>query len=281
MLLPRQSVLSGRFSVVVFDLDGTLLDSDAASAAPYVALGVPLSEVTYGHVVADECARLGLAVDDYVAAYDVEAAPPFAGVDDVVASAAAAGRCARTRCGRAERPSCSGSGGTPEVALFAEDFGGGPKRLGPVLDGVGLDGIGGRRVRRRHRPTTARAPPTPAVAFALAAWNPRAAAIASPGDVLLERPSDLLALGVPTRSGGVSAPTLGSALALAGPGALDGDRSIAGRLDVVRCGGRRGGVRRHGLGGLWRRRDVRRRLVVQRRGGRGRLLALARLLRRR
>ena len=44
--------------IPVFDLDGTLLDSDAALVAPFVALGVPPERITFGHVLADECAAL-------------------------------------------------------------------------------------------------------------------------------------------------------------------------------------------------------------------------------
>ena len=68
--------------VPIFDLDGTLLDSDAALVAPFVALGVPAEDVTFGALLADECARLGVTVDDYLARYDEAAAMPFEGVDE-------------------------------------------------------------------------------------------------------------------------------------------------------------------------------------------------------
>ena len=60
----------GALELVVFDLDGTLVDSDAALVAPFVALGVRREEVTFGHVLADECARLGITVDDYLDHFD-------------------------------------------------------------------------------------------------------------------------------------------------------------------------------------------------------------------
>lgn len=186
------AILSPRFTTVVFDLDGTLLDSDAALVAPYVELGVPASEVTFGHVVADECARLGLSVDDYVRAYDVDAAQPFPGVDLALSRLDRWAVCSNKvrRAGEAE---LARLGWTPAVARFAEDFGGGPKRLGPVLAALGVDDpwsvlFVGDTAHDRACAVDA------GVAFALAAWNPRAAALAVPGDLVLWRPSDVLDL---------------------------------------------------------------------------------------
>ena len=182
-------------TVAVCDLDGTLLDSDAALAAPYVALGVPESEVTYGHVVADECRRLGLALDDYVARYDVGAASPFPGVDEMVSALGRWAVCSNkvAACGVAE---LARLGWSPSVALFAESFGGGPKRLAPVLSALGVTDpasvlfVGDTahdRVCSREAGT----------GFALAAWNPRAAALVEPGDVVLSAPAEVLDLLVP------------------------------------------------------------------------------------
>jgi HAD superfamily hydrolase (TIGR01549 family) len=197
---PRQPVVGAAaapvlvltFSLAVFDLDGTLLDSDAALAAPYVALGVPASEVTYGHVVADECRRLGLSIDDYVAAYDVDAAQPYPGVDAMVVALDRWGVCSNK-----VRPSGAAElrrlGWEPDVALFADDFGGGPKQLGPVLSALGdpdpatVVFVGDTD----HDRACARAV---GVTFALAAWNPRAASLRTDGDVVLARPADLLPL---------------------------------------------------------------------------------------
>lgn len=180
------------FALAVFDLDGTLLDSDAALAAPYVALGVPASAVTYGHVVADECRRLGLAVDDYVALYDVGAAPPFPGVASMVERLERWAVCSNKvgACGSAE---LARLGWAPEVASFAEAFGGGPKRLEPVLDALGVDDpasvlfVGDTA----HDRSCADAAGT---GFALAGWNPRARAAAVPGDLVLSAPAEVLDL---------------------------------------------------------------------------------------
>ena len=180
------------FSLVVFDLDGTLLDSDDALAAPYLALGVPPSELTFGHVVADECRRLGLDLEDYVGRYDVTAASPYPGVEDVVEGLDRWAVCSNKvrRCGLAELDRL---GWRPEVALFAEDFGGGPKRVVPVLEALGVtspDGVLFVGDTAHDRTCAADA----GVAFALAAWNPRAAGVAVAGDLVLERPADLLGL---------------------------------------------------------------------------------------
>jgi HAD superfamily hydrolase (TIGR01549 family) len=188
---PAATVLSA-FTLAVFDLDGTLLDSDAALVAPYLALGVPESELTYGHVVADECRRLGLDLDDYVDRYDVTAAQPFAGVAELLAGLDRWGVCSNKvrRAGVAELARLAW---TPAVALFAEDFGGGPKRVAPALDALGVTDpstvvfVGDTA---HDRAAAAEA----GTGFALAAWNPRAAGIAVPWDLVLERPADLVPL---------------------------------------------------------------------------------------
>ena len=176
---------------IVFDLDGTLLDSDAALAGAFVALGVPASEVTFGHVVADECARLGLSLDDYVAAYDTAAAQPYPGVADLLAAVDRWAVCSNkhTSSGRAE---LTRLGWTPEVALFSEDFGGGAKRLAPVLAAMGLTGseaaFVGDTDHDRRCAAEAGCP------FVLAGWNPRAAAVAGAGDLVAASPADVVSL---------------------------------------------------------------------------------------
>jgi HAD superfamily hydrolase (TIGR01549 family) len=175
-----------RPELVVFDLDGTLLDSDRALADAYVALGVRREEVTYGHVVAEECARLGLSLDDYVAAYDTSAARPFPGMEALLARldrwAIVSNK--RPESGRAE---LARLGWRPAGAWFADAFDG-PKRLDPVLDALGVDAgacwfVGDTD----HDRAGARAV---GCRFVLAGWNPRAAP--RPGDVVARHPLEVL-----------------------------------------------------------------------------------------
>jgi phosphoglycolate phosphatase-like HAD superfamily hydrolase len=152
---------------------------------------VPADEITFGHVVAEECRRLGLSVDDYVDRYDATAAQPYAGVDDLVAGLGRWAVCSNKvrRAGVAELERL---GWTPEVAMFAEDFGSRPKRVAPVLDLLGVrDPSTVVFVGDTAHDRTAAA--DAGTAFALAAWNRRAATLAEPGDLVLAHPTDLLA----------------------------------------------------------------------------------------
>jgi HAD superfamily hydrolase (TIGR01549 family) len=173
--------------IPIFDLDGTLLDTDEALVAPFVALGVPRDAVTFGHVLADECARLGIDVDTYLDEYDPEIAQPFAGVDEVVRSFERWAVCSNKhpRYGRAE---LARLGWEPEVALFSDHFDG-PKHLQPVLEAMQLAPddvvfVGDTE----HDRAVAGALGVP---FGVAAWNPRA--VARDGDVVLRTPADVVA----------------------------------------------------------------------------------------
>lgn len=178
----------GTPKVPVFDLDGTLLDSDAALTEAFVRCGVAPEDVTFGHVVADECARLGIAVDDFVGAYDGASATPYAGVDELVSSLES-WAVVSNKDGPTGRRELAGLGWRPDVALFNDDFGG-PKDLARVLDCLRLGPgdvvyIGDTD---HDRLCAERA----GVAFALAGWNERVTL--RTGDVVLRRPSDVLGL---------------------------------------------------------------------------------------
>ena len=172
--------------IPVFDLDGTLLDSDAALVSPFVALGVPSDQITFGHTLAAECRRLGIEVDDYLAHYDDTLALPFAGVDELVARLDHWAVCSNKHplAGKAE---LARLGWQPDVAMFADSFDG-PKQLGPVLDAIG---VGPEAVifvgDTDHDRRCAR---DAGCDFALAGWNRRASAAL--GDLVLGRPVDLL-----------------------------------------------------------------------------------------
>ena len=177
--------------IPIFDLDGTLLDSDAALAAPFVALGVAPEQITFGHVLDDECARLGISLDDYLDAYDPSASQPFAGVAELVADSIALGHLLEQASSQLGTPSWLASGWRPEVAMFADAFDGTEAPGSPVLAATGTGPasevvfVGDTAHDRAARgPVGCR--------FVLAGWNPRATG--EPGDVLAERPADVLAV---------------------------------------------------------------------------------------
>lgn len=177
-----------RPAVAICDLDGTLIDSDRALADAFVALGVDRSEITYGHVLAEECARLGLTVDDYLDAYDPASAMPFDGVDRLIAALPMWAVCSNKHP-RSGRDELQRLGWNPSVALFADSFDG-PKRLGPVLEELSIEPIDAVFLGDTdHDRSCALAS---GVRFALAGWNPRAEP--RDGDLVLERPIDLLGL---------------------------------------------------------------------------------------
>jgi HAD superfamily hydrolase (TIGR01549 family) len=186
--LTGRRLTSPQALVPVFDLDGTLLDSDEALVAAFVALGVDRRDVSFGHVLEEECARLGIDVGAYLAAYDGDAAPPYDGVAEVLAGLDRWAICSNKH-GPAGRAELARLRWEPEVALFSDTFGG-PKRLGPVAAALDVDPaeivfIGDTAHDRACAHEVG-------ATFALAGWNPRAAA--ETGDVVLATPSDLLRL---------------------------------------------------------------------------------------
>ena len=176
-------------SWVVFDLDGTLVDSDRALIEPFLRLGVPREEIVLGPLLVDECARLGVSVQAYLDHYDPGDVDPFPGVDDVLASLQRWAVCSNKVRASGEAD-LSRFGWSPVCALFAEDFGGRPKHLGPVLERLGVDGADVLFVGDTgHDRACAR---DAGARFALAGWNARVEA--KPDDLVLARPADVLAL---------------------------------------------------------------------------------------
>ena len=171
----------------MFDLDGTLVDSDRALIAPYLRLGFTEADVRLGPLLVDECARLGIDKADYLAHYDTNDVTAFDGIDALLARipryAIASNKLRDNGVAEVAR-----FGWEPVFALFAEDFGGRPKHLGPVLDRLGVEASDvvfvGDTVHDRVCARDAGA------TFALAGWNARA--VAERGDLVLARPADLL-----------------------------------------------------------------------------------------
>lgn len=176
-------------SVAIFDLDGTLVDSDAALLAPFTALGVDAAAIPLGLPVGEACELAGVTVDDYLAAYDDTVVEPFPGVSEMLQRldrwAVCSNKARVSGCTELAR-----LGWSPVVAMFSEDFEGRPKELAPVLAALRL---GADEVvfvgDTAHDRASARAA---GVRFALAGWNKRATS--EPGDILLDHPADVLHL---------------------------------------------------------------------------------------
>lgn len=187
--------------VVVFDFDGTLVDSDEALLAPFDVLGVDRDEVVMGSAVAEECDRLGIAMEDYVAAYDTEVVVPYEGIERMLA------RIPRWAVLSNKHPRSANAelgrlGWQPEALMCADSFGWAHKSLAPML---GVLGIGASEVvmvgdsggdLRCAREVGCR--------FIWAGWNSRVRAAAPPGETAADPPALLSALGLATRLPGTA-----------------------------------------------------------------------------
>jgi HAD superfamily hydrolase (TIGR01549 family) len=174
---------------IVFDLDGTLVDSDRALDDAWRACGVVDEDITHGHVLVDECARLGVSVDAYLAAYDPTKVEPFEGVPALLAMLDRRWAVCSNKRGEVGPLELAALGWTPEVALFEDSFGG-PKHLGPVLAALALDPGQVLFVGDTHHDRVVAA--DAGCSFVWAGWNPRVAP--EPGDLVAARPADLLVL---------------------------------------------------------------------------------------
>jgi HAD superfamily hydrolase (TIGR01549 family) len=180
-----------RALVPLFDFDGTLVDSDVALTAPWLALGVDPSVVPLGLPLIEACERAGVAVEAYLSHYDPSEALPFPGVEELLVEldrwGLASNKERTTGLHELER-----LGWTPDAAFFSDDFGGKDKELPPLLRALRLTPeqalfVGDTR-HDRHCAAAVGA------RFALAGWNPRARAAAEPDDVVLDHPEDVLDL---------------------------------------------------------------------------------------
>ena len=179
-----------RYDIAIFDLDGTLIDSDEALVLPFLHLGLSREEITFGHPIEEYCQMKGLSVEEYVDAYDTTSVQPFDGADELVAQLDRWAICSNkyNDSGWAELARLDWK---PELALFSRDFGGMEKRLAPVLEATGVDAD--RALYVGDSPTDAAVAREAGVEFVWAGWNPRTAA-ANPGGTVLSHPLELLAL---------------------------------------------------------------------------------------
>jgi phosphoglycolate phosphatase-like HAD superfamily hydrolase len=177
-------------AIALFDLDGTLVDSDAALLAPFTLLGVTRERIPpLGLPLGEACELAGVRVEDYLARYDTTAVEAFPGVAALLAALPRWAGCSN-KARASGRRELDRLGWTPELAMFSEDFGGRPKVLQPVLDALGLqpDEVVFIGDTGHDRSCAAAA----CVPFALAGWNPRV--VAEPDDVVLRHPADVLDL---------------------------------------------------------------------------------------
>ena len=172
--------------VAVFDFDGTLVDSDEALIAPFLALGIERSRVRLGRLLADECDDLGVTVEDYLDHYDPSVSDPFPGIDDLLASLPRWGLCSN------KHPDSGASelarlGWHPTATAFAL---GAPKSLLPVLTDLGVCGADVLYVGDTDHDRECAV--DVGATFALAGWNRRAQP--DSGDVVLNAPAEVLDL---------------------------------------------------------------------------------------
>lgn len=134
---PPSSAQSAPPKVVVFDFDGTLVDSDEALLVPFDELGVDRADVVMGSAVAEECERLGISMDDYVTAYDTSVVKPYPGITDMLSEmprwAVLSNKHPDSAIAELRRLEWE-----PEALMCADAFGWAHKSLRPMLEALGI-----------------------------------------------------------------------------------------------------------------------------------------------
>lgn len=181
---------SRTYRALVFDFDGTLVDSDDELVRAFVVLGIDREQITFGHAIKVEAERLGLSVEDYADAYRTDVVHPFPGVAEVVPHLGRWALCSNKhpRSGTAE---LARLGWSPEVAVFSDHFDWAHKELGPVLELLGLRAQDVAMVGDSGGDAQCAA--QVGCDMVWAGWNPRVAR-AAPAGIVLERPDQLLDL---------------------------------------------------------------------------------------
>ncbi|MBS1839141.1 MAG: HAD-IA family hydrolase [Actinobacteria bacterium] len=177
-------------TVLVFDFDGTLVDSDDALVAPFLQLGVPREQIDFGHVISEECDRLGISLDRYVELYDTSVVAPFDGIEQVVGQLDRWALCSNKHPASG-RPELARLGWSPEVAMFTDAFGWRHKSLRPLLDALGVAADAVAMVGDSD--ADLRCAQDVGARFAWAGWNQRVQA-AAPDGVVLDVPVRILDL---------------------------------------------------------------------------------------
>lgn len=175
--------------VPIFDLDGTLLDSDEALVQPFLGFGVRREDIVFGEPLGDACERLGVDIDAYLDAYDVSLAQPFPGVDEMVRRLER-WAVASNKYGVGAHRELERLKWQPDVVMFSEDFEYRPKELKTVLLELGIDAHEAVFIGDTDGDRQAAA--QAGVTFALSAWNPRALSVGD--EVVLRRPMDVFEL---------------------------------------------------------------------------------------
>ncbi len=178
------------YEALVFDFDGTLVDSDEELVRAFMRLGVPREGITFGHAIAEETDRLGLSLEAYADAYRVDVVEPFAGVSSVVPLLGRWSLCSNKhpRSGAAELERL---GWHPELAYFSDSFDWSHKHLAPLLDAMGLTAAQVAMVGDSEG--DARCAAEVGCDMVWAGWNPRVDSDTHDG-IVLERPEQLLEL---------------------------------------------------------------------------------------